>query len=257
MVNVTHRGANPKRCRPGGFTLVELLVVISIIALLIAILLPALEQARFAARQAKCLSNTRQLAIGAQTYELELTQMPPYRYDPATAPFTTPKPDNPNPDEGLRLLRLTGYVPVEAMACPEGGPSARQPSTFFKGTTGNMDYMYWGDFPAPNSPGNKYTPLEEDSFTYTFDSPGQRLLITGRLQTDPGQWPYWSNHDKGKVTAVALTDGAGTPIGGDNLINSVGGSAAFNDGHAVWHDVERWNQVYDKRKIAWPGPDAW
>ena len=51
-----------------GFTLIELLVVIAIIALLIAILLPALGQARNAGRLTRCLSNTRQLAIACQAY---------------------------------------------------------------------------------------------------------------------------------------------------------------------------------------------
>lgn len=112
-VTVMHR-----RARQTGFTLVELLVVMSIIAILIALLLPALQHARESARGIQCSNRMRQLMLHFHQYA--------YDNDGALIPWLDVRDSRPYGNTWESYLDGAGYLPYSewrgqwdnVMACP-------------------------------------------------------------------------------------------------------------------------------------------
>ena len=88
MFDLLEKGVRMKNCRRSAFALVELLVVIAIIGILVALLLPAIQAAREAARRSRCSTNLKQQSLAVLNFESA------NRYVPPGGPTCVDTPDN-------------------------------------------------------------------------------------------------------------------------------------------------------------------
>jgi prepilin-type N-terminal cleavage/methylation domain-containing protein/prepilin-type processing-associated H-X9-DG protein len=185
----------PSRRR--GFTLIELLVVIAIIAILVGLLLPAVQKVREAANRMTCSNNLKQLGLAAANYDSTYSKLPPGYL----GPFPDPGID-PQPNYEFQFLGVLPYL----LPFVEQDPAyqlMRQdlPSDF---TRTDVVYKGWWNYPSAFAAAQAKIKI----FLCPSDDPYQATVAT---------WAVMHTMRKSATQWTLLGAGFGIDQGGDVL----------------------------------------
>lgn len=241
-----------------GFTLVELLVVIAIIGVLVALLLPAIQAAREAARRSECSNKIRQLALAVQNYESTYKKFPTIPPDGVAGqsffiqilPFieasTVANAFDPKV-EARKQLATVFNQPEPTCQCPSDVPVqvtyalGFDPSGSGAGDTA-MDYkgnygINWGTnrFGNQGLPG-PFEPNQEIGFRHLVDGTSNTLMLMEMLQAPTGGPPDSEIDRRGRIW---IPGSATYQISTLLLPNATrcGGSPSFNPNEGCGPDI--------------------